>query len=91
MKHQPEYVYREALLEMIAMVRRTAEYLNDPDLVGMLPPLEYEGMKQAYFRVMDGIVSQIKTNPELSLSEFGLDGYKPSSILQYDQPSQRVS
>ena len=86
MSLEQEHTYHEAMLEMVSMIRRVSEYLRDPSVAERVSPEEYEGMKQAYFRVMSGIVSQIKANEDLSMKDMGLEGYDPASILYYVHP-----
>jgi hypothetical protein len=76
--------YQNNLLEIISMIKDKATYLKniDPNS-GSFDKKYFDGMAMAYYQVLDGIQSYIKSYDDLSLSEFGLDGYDPREILDY--------
>lgn len=76
-------IYRDALLEMISMIRDKAFYLNGMEIDGIMSSDKHEGMKDAYHFVLDGIVTYIKVQPDLELEEFGLTDFDPNEVLYY--------
>jgi len=77
--------YKNALLEIISMIRDKATYLKGIDATNanLYNPEQFKGMALAYHYVMDGIMTYIECSDDLKLSEFGLENYNPTEILDY--------
>jgi hypothetical protein len=77
--------YKNALLEVISMIRDKATYLKLPDegRKRKESPEFNEGMAYAYYFVMDGIKTYIECSDEMNLNDFNLEEYNPAEILKY--------
>jgi hypothetical protein len=76
--------YKLALMEIISMIRDKSTYLKTEDSTSKTYNDDhYEGMKQAYYFVMDGIKEYISSNEEMDEDDFGLKNYDPEEIMKY--------
>lgn len=77
--------YKNVLVEIISEIKDRPSYLAGINLndSNSCSKEFYEGMLQAYFFVLDGIIEYVNSSDELSLEDLGLDEFDPMAIYKY--------
>ena len=76
--------YRQALFEIVSMIRAKAAYLKEIDpRSNEYDPKVFEGMTQAYYWVLDGIKSYVANQDDITLEDVGLDDFDPNEVMRY--------
>lgn len=75
-----EGAYKNTIINIVALLKKIALEANSWDRGKDYHPDYIEGMKMAYYNVMDNII-ELLNDDDIPLAEVGLADYKPIEIL----------